>query len=403
MTLETADARSLWYAVHTGEIDEDPSSDGSGYAPVPCEEIGEIEDQLMQLKTSQQDGTMHGATAPEVGPDGWKLTIKTMLRGLPTAAAVGSAPVAGGHMEAFLANMLKDAITEVARQVGSGSDENTLVLAASVGGLQSLMPIYETAKPDSAARQRMQWALVTDAGSAPSYSVRPDFDDPPTTSGVRRASRTFVAPLPGDSAGALIAFVHRVGSTYTTLLGGRLSAVKWTIPARKLAMAEWTFVGDSQIVETKGSLPTFVKSTVPGIVGVKSPVWFNSSKLPTVDVEIDWGLKTSDDESTAGVNGRAGIDVTSLSPKITLTPTYSDALRALRRAITTGPMLIQIGAGVYDGTRCNAIGVHFHEAFLSKSDGKNVSGRHRAGVTVEVSRGALIGGVEPRFAQVALV
>lgn len=405
MTFQSADARALWALQHTGDIDEDPDSDGSDYVSIPCEEIGEIEDGLAQLETSQQDGTEHGASAPEVGPDGWKLTIKTLLRGLGTSGGAGTSPGSMSYMEMFLANLLADSTSEVGRALDSGSSTSSIVLTSSVGGLQSLFPIYEAGKPDSAKRQRTQWAMVTDAGSAPTYAIAPTIDEAPTSSAIKRPAKIFRAPYAGDgeSNGALMAFVHKVGGVATTLLGGRLTGCKWTIQAGKLAMAEWTFQGDSQVVEDKASLPAYTRTTVPGIVGVKSPVWFNGSSIGTADVEIDWSPTMNEDLSTAGVNGRSDLVIAKLAPKITLSPTYSNTIRALKRAITKGPMLIQIGAGVHDGTRLNTIAVHFGEAFASKADGKNDSGRHRAGLAISVSRAGLISGsTRAEFAQVAL-
>lgn len=394
---EIENKRALFVAPRsTGSYGDDPSSSGSGYSYVPVIGLSDWDDGLEQLPTNQQDGTQHGESSPTKGGDGWKFTTTVPILGLAAFAGIAGVPGAADWWDFILAHQFAAMISETGQDVGVGSTTTSLVLTVGTGGLQSLHPVWEAAVPTSAIYQRTQWSVAQDAGPT-TFALAPAYTQAPSTAAVRAGTKTY---LPSDKGGNDLAFVHRMDGVDHTLLGARLTASKWKIGARKTCVAELTFEGDSVVPEQKASLPPITKQTQPHVVGVKSPVWVNGTNMGTSDVEIDWGIVASPTLSTGGNQGRAEWPATEMHPKIALSPIWSNSIRDLKRNITTGPCLIQIGGGAFDGTRLNTMAVHFAEVFAPKADPKGDQGIRRAALMLTASRMGIFSGTTPaRFCQ----
>lgn len=375
----------------------DPSADGSGYTNIPAWEVGEVEDLKLQEPTSQQDGTIHGQTPPEEGADGWRFTMKVPLIGNATAAGDGVAPPAADWLDLIYAHIWDAAIVENGEGLAAASTTSSIVLDAILGGLQSLMPIHEALVPTGG--ERTQWTMITSIATAPTYPVAPTITQAPTTAAIRYGARTY---LPSDAGGATLAFHHKAGEVHKTLLMGRCTSAKIPrTPAKKSLVLDLTFEGTRQIPETKAALPAITRNTVPALKLLRSPVWFNNMPIVTSSIEVDFGINAAQNESTAANEGAADFESISVGPRVMLEPMHTQAIEDLKRNLTLGPMLLQLGAGILSGGRLNTQAIHFALAHAEFSSPKDDRGYRRAPLTIVADRMGMFSGSTPaRLVQV---
>jgi hypothetical protein len=162
-----------------------------------------------------------------------------------------------------------------------------------------------------------------------------------------------------DDGGATLACVVTDDALVYTYLGGRVSRCRIMANAKQRVMVEWTIAFDRRSLDTsKTSLPAAARLAYTPIKMLRSPVIFNNAAIPTRMLEIDFGLTVSEVQDTSATNGRGGHELISIAPTVTIEPLRSDSYDALKRALTRGSLVAQLGAGVLESSRLNTCALH---------------------------------------------
>lgn len=357
--------KALWGALQTGGYDTDPSANGSGYTPWPCDVLPDLADKKEPLPTTYQTGD-NWDTELEEGPDGWELSgVELPLIGLATAAGDGvdASTVTADWLNDILTHVLGATLaTTPGEGVASIGGATAMTLDGDVLDLYDLVPVYEAGVP---ALPRTQWEIVTVDPADNSYTIAPGFADygtvPPTGAAVVYGVKRYTFD---DDGGVPMAFVYRDDGQDYTLLGGRCTSMQIRIPAgggRVKLVTSWR--GNTKTAESKASLPAAVVApAITPIRGVRSPVWFNGTNYGSAEITIDFGISAAEIQSTAGSEGRAGDEHVFQAPMVTIRPQYTNAINNLKRNVTKGRLLVQIGGGILSGGVLNTCAVHFDQA-----------------------------------------
>lgn len=371
--------RSLYLALESGGFGIDPSSDGSGYTAARVSSAYAMADERQLYAIDEATGR-NRPTDVEVGPDGASISIEFPAIGLATAAGDGSAP-AGASVLSILFDSTFGAHQSVSGEGISASANSTVSLDTNALAAGQLV-CCQGASTNSG---RSQWRRVTGATSP--YTIAPaDWVANPDGADVAYGSYQWRDSTQGYSIAAVAVFESSApGTTYTrTYLGGRVTALSYRHDAKGRGTWTATIRFDSQAEDAtaKTSLPAIAVQTIPGITGMLSPVWWGSTAYPVGSVELSWDLGTVDDDSTAGVNGRGGIDVMRADLTITITPLLSPSVwQADANAATARELLVQFGKGVLASSVLNTMALSVPRAKLAAAPGEqDASGLNRYSV-----------------------
>lgn len=390
---------ATFIALETGGPGVDPSADGSGYVHLPTMGDGSdyLQDETELLETDYEIGR-NEPSAPIAGGQGWAYKCRVPLLGLAAAAGDGVTPGANDWLDLLLLHIFGTQVVRDGEGVGSGSTTTTIVADTDVYSVEDLLPIYETGVP--AAGPRTQWGHVeSDAGTG-SYGILPAVTTAPTTAGVVFGHKLYY-PDADHRGGDTISLVRREDDGLYLGGMGRIVAAKFVAPARKGAYLDLSFKGTGYASTTKASLPVPTPIVQTQLRGLLSPVNFNGTSYATDSVEIDLGIQAAPLETTDTADGVSNQEQMALRPKAMFSPLYTNALNDLRRNVTQGRALFQVGAGVLSGGVLGTLAVYFGAAHARAVTKKNANGRNRAGIELAANAGGLLGGQARRFVMIA--
>lgn len=365
--------RRMLHIMAESSFATDPDSDGSSYLYVPAEGIS-YEEGTEILSTTYSTGRNY-PTESEVGADGGSITFQTPLLGL--SAACGAGTNASSVTDDWLDVLLSATFGVQATTAGvaaTGGTTSTFTAASSVGAVQDLIALFTSATPSGAPRT-LWTQLSSITGSGPyTYNLAPNVASAPTSStvsyGVKRYSDD-------DNGGATLACVVTDDALVYTYLGGRVSRCRIMATAKQRVMVEWTIAFDRRSLDAgKTSLPSAAVLPYTPIKMMRSPVIFNGAAIATRTLEIDFGLTVSEVTDTSGTNGRGGHELVGIAPTVTIEPLRADAHDQLKRAMTRGALVAQLGAGVLESSRLNTCAVH-----LARCEAREVSYTAENGMT----------------------
>lgn len=347
--------RRMLHIMAESSFATDPDSDGSSYLYVPAEGIS-YEEGTEILTTAYSTGRNYGTEA-EVGADGGSITFQTPLLGLASAAGAGvnASTITEDWLDVLLSATFGASAT-TAGVAATGGTTTTFTAATSVGAAQDLEALFTASTPSGAPRTIWtQLQSITGAGPF-TYTVSPTMAAAATSSSVSYGIRRY---SDDDDGGATLACVVTDDALVYTYLGGRVSRCRIMANAKQRVMVEWTIAFDRRSLDTsKTSLPAAARLSYTPIKMLRSPVIFNNSAIPTRMLEIDFGLTVSEVQDTSGTNGRGGHELISIAPTVTIEPLRSDSYDALKRALTRGSLVAQLGAGVLESSRLNTCALH---------------------------------------------
>lgn len=365
--------RRMIHIAHESSFAVDPDSDGSDYLYVPAEGISYTEGTEI-LTTAYSTGRNY-ATESEVGADGGEVTFSTPLLGLSSAAGAGvnASTVTADWLDRLLEATFGVAAT-TAGIAATGGSTTTFTAATSVGAAQDLEALFTSATPSGAPRTLWtQLQSITGAGPY-TYNLAPTLAAAATSSTVSYGIKRY---SDDDNGGPTLACVVTDDSLVYTYLGGRVTRCRITAQAKQRVMVEWTIAFDRRSLDaSKMSLPSAAVMPYTPIKLMRSPVIFNGSAIPTRMIEIDFGLSASEVSDTAGVNGRGAHELISIAPTVTIEPLRADSHDQLKRALTRGALVAQLGAGVLESSRLNTCALH-----LARCEAREVSYTADNGIT----------------------
>lgn len=387
------------YLAAEGTYETDPSASGSGYLWVPATSVGELVDKHGLEETNYNTGRNWG-TRFEPLVDGAELELEVPMIGLATAANDGVAPPANDWLDLFLTHIFGTQASLTGDGAGSGSTTTNLVTDGQVAyATQDLLAVFQ----GGLAVNRTQWVVVTSAAS-PNFGVAPTMEQAVTTAGVAFGSKIY---RPDSDGGATIACVYVDDDLTYTLLGGRVTSFSIKGDTNRAIRAKLGIRFSTKTLDgSKSSLPNV--GAGPAVTALKcfgSPVYFNNVNYATAGWELDFGLETAVVPATSGGNGRAGDELITLAPVLTIHPLRTDAIVNLKRGSggdpTVGRMMLQLGAGRFS-TVLNSMAVHFEAAQVIEVSGENENGRPRHAVQIKaIDNGQFSAGVDAHLVQVA--
>ncbi len=362
----------------------DPDATGAAHTYVPAYEIGEIQDTLELLENDHFTGRAHGAVAPEPGADGWSLEITVPPKGLLSAAGdtTDASTVSDDYYDIFLDHFTSTGTTTVGSVLTTVTDGTDVTATVDVHARQELCAIYEADLP-SATAERTQWAFVEHDFGTGRYTIGPTITTP-TTAAIAYGTKQHTV---SDSPGVGLTFVVVQDDVEYTLTGGRCtsSSISMDSPGQ-VWKHKMSFSGDTKTLTTKGAtLPQPGTTAHPPLKGMLSPMWFGTTNLAVSSIEIDFGISSAVQGSTAAVNGRAGYESIALNPTVTVTPLFSNTYTNWKRAATTGAILIQMGSGALSGGVLNTMAIGFHEAVAVEANATDENGRVRQSIQFRVT------------------
>jgi len=334
----------------------DPSATGSSYLYVPAESI--TYEEGTEILTTQYSTGRNYPTEAEVGADGGSITFQTPMLGLSTAA--GAATNASTVTDDWLDILLEAAFGVKATTSGvaaTGGTTTTFTAATNTAAAaQDVVAMFTASTPSGAPRAL--WTQVQSlSGAGPyTFNVAPTLASAPTAStvvyGVKRYSDD-------DNGGSTLSCVVTDDALVYTYSGGRITRCRIMAQAKQRVMMEWTIAFDRRTLDTgKSALPAAAKLAYTPIKMMRSPVIFNNTAIATRSLEIDFGLTASEVTDTAGTNGRGGHELISIAPTVSIEPLRADSHDLLKRNLTRGALLAQLGAGELSGGRLNTCAVH---------------------------------------------
>lgn len=386
----------------------DPDNDGSDYTWMPTFSIGEIPNGLTQLETNYMTGR-GTPTAPIVGPDGGSIEIVTPVIGLGTAGEDGesASQQTDDWYDDCWENHVTDTATEREGEAVLSATGSTITFDASVTDLttRDLIAVYDSSSAALAVRSQI-CQLASGSGAGP-WTVAPTFTNnlssSPTAASVAYGGRHYIwsPTIVGGNSRALVIRDSDVGSsddvgTYLCL-GGRITSrsIVGEAGGRWEDRMTWSFDSITEDASDKSSLPSVgIAPSVTPTVCMLSPVWFNGTAYSTRRIEINFNIESPAIAATAGANGRSGWDIVACNPTVTIEPLATDDLRELKRDITTGQLLVQIGAGILDSGAeyINCCAFHAQSAYVMEADRNDEGGRSRQSVTFKVVEPGIFSG-----------
>ena len=376
--------QSLYVAAESTH-ETDPSADGSGYRFTAHNAIVALNNGREQLPTNHQ--VESGLpTIPQRGPSAWTLEFSIMCRGLAAAAGDGVSPVVADADDLLLTNAFGSTSDRDGVGVDAGSAGTSLVLESGSNAVDyDLIPVYEA----GLATTRTQWAAVTDDSSDPTLAVYPNFTTAgtnPTTAAIAYGCRhyRFLNSYTGS-----LAFYGRHGSHYYSLLGGKVTGLRQSLPNR--GIATWTFQVSGSLWQrlgsAKASAPAATAPTLGGVVGVNGAFFWNGSAYSISSAQIDYGLNAILRAGQDGANGyTAGRNITA-RPTIQIDPLYATGLEDAYDDPqgTNGAMLYQLGAGVLSGGVLNTCALHIDTAWVSQHQQQDRQGERGSQITLSAA------------------
>lgn len=365
----------------------DPSANGAGYLWVPASNVPTKQEELAHLETNFATGSVY-PTAPEAGPDGGMVELLTHIGGFATAGGDGAAPPALDWFDILMNSAFGSYVERSGEGLGAGSTTGSLVLDTDLLSIYDLAPVYEA----GLAPGRTQWARIeADAGSGTYGTVAPLFATAPTTAGVCYATRMY---RPSDAQAYLAAvFVDDNVRTHT-LLGVRAILQSISADHGRSFMAKWRLEFDSKTTDVgKTSLPNPGAAPAFRTLDARlSPVYFNGTAVETSKIEINMNPTVQVLGATAATQGRGGNEIVSYRPEIVVTPQRTGAIEDLRRAVTEGPLLVQLGGGVLAGGQLGTMALHLDNAFVADCKDVDDNGVMRQQLTIRVADAARFSG-----------
>lgn len=389
--MTNARRNTLWAAAQPSAA-TDPSSNGSGYSWVPAEEIEFLADEKAPLPTSYQTGRGF-PTVPIEGSDASAFGYKTPLIGLPAHADDGEDPDTESPAD-WLDILLNQFLGTQGTYNGEGvsaAAAGTITADTDVLSEQDLIAVYDAAT----ATAKTQWHQVTDNASAPQYNVAPNFVETPTATAVIYGSR-FYRRAPLYNGNNHLAFVYSKDGTVYTLLDAAINSFRITAEAGDRIMCEYgVSVSGSKTEETSTKTALPAAGVTPGATPLKltySPVTFNGTPYPTKRVEVDFNISQTVKMAGSGGTGKSGFVQIDIQPVVTIEPLFSDGIENLKRDITTGPLVVQFGAGAVGNGVLNSCALLFPHAFVDGVGDSDDDGLRRQTVTIRAADGGAFGG-----------
>lgn len=376
--------RRAYVALETGGFAVDPSVDGSGYTPARVSVFDTSKNGRIIFDTDEATGRDR-PTDLEPGPDGSEITLSGPLCALAAAAGDGVAPSGTNALFLFFASLFGTAQSVSGEGVASGSTSSTLNTDTNHLSAGQLACVHGAGNSG-----RSQWRRVVGATSP--YTVAPaNWVSTPDNADVSYGSYQFRDGAQGYSV-ALVEVVESVlGSTEIYLhLGGRPTSLSVQFDAKGRATWSVTLRFDSKTEDAsaKSALPAIALQTAPAIKGMLSPIFWGSTKTPVKSATFNWNVNVVDDDSTEGVNGRAGIDKMSADPTCVIVPRFSRSTwEADFNAGTARELLVQFGGGVVSSGLLNSWCFGFPRGQVQAADPTDDAGRPRHSVTIKAVDG----------------
>ena len=265
-----------------------------------------------------------GPKAVVAGRQGGTLSFKTMLRG-------------GNGAESATSKLLKncgmtrtnyaDKLTKI-----TGATSTTLIAltadftAISIGDAV----LVKSASTDQQIRFVTRKQLITPDGTHTTLTVAPAFSDTPAASDNLYAIDTFY-PAQGVPT-KYLAFYFYAGASATAgtspyyLLSNCAGIFKLgTTKTGGLPYIEWTFNVDTWVYVGAAAATLTTDAFAAGHPLLADKLYIDADAVQVADFGFDPGQNLQSDESTAGINGRAGWLYAGNEPKVEFTPYFDDA------------------------------------------------------------------------------
>lgn len=344
--------RKLYIAAETTYAQEAGAANGSAMAYVEATSIGQLVDGKGVIEAPQMTGRPF-PTAMYAGPDGGQFDIEFPIIGLSGSAPSGSSIPAVDWFDTLMRSFFGTADAEA---VGTGIAAFSSGSVTFPGGhgraLQDVMCFTDVG---AATRDRSFPVLIVSQSGVNQFGFSPILlgggtsgNVTPTTSWHVPGYRKYVFNESG-TVGNGTSFTATVvqDSNIYTMRGCRPTAFSISIPSSQIAVGKMTIGYDSKTDETatKTALPVARKRPFSPCQGFANGLWVNGTRYDSMNMEVNFnpGAQNVGDQTSA--NGRGSIDIFDIAPEATVNPLFSTGLLALKRAMTEGPLLIQIGSG----------------------------------------------------------
>lgn len=290
----------------------DPDSDGSDYKHIKV-----LPDAAFQPMADfiEREGLAYSLTKQDavIGAKGGTLTFKVEMKGSGTAA--GSATVATA---AEASALLESVLGTVSRGTGD---------ATTTGSTSSVLNVSDGTR----FSKYMAVCVLGEVRIITSISVNALTLDralslgAPADGSVVYASSKFTR---ANTAHKSLAFVVKRDGIEYTLLGCKITAKLSGFTAKGTCLLDCSVEASDWNVTTKASLPA---TALTGITAVKAPVIKGSplavagTEEPIVTAEFDPGSVFNFQQSTSGLQGRAGLELVDSNPQGSFQPYYSSS------------------------------------------------------------------------------
>lgn len=387
------------YVAAESSFSTDPSADGSGYAYVPATSIGDISDGKTPIRMNYLTGrNWPFGTIP--GVDGGEVEIGFPVVGLATSAGDGASPPAADWYSILMAGAL-GARTALDGEGVASLVTTTLTLDTDAFDAQDVAILAEAGLPSAAAPRAVVAALVGD-GADGSYTTKYAPGVAFTGSAVAYGYERYRPGADQSNTFALVYVFDR--TTQIALLGCRI--VGLTLGVGEAGALEWKarVMFDRMTVNngsgegsmsTKASLPTPAAPAATPAKSVNVIAFLNGTAVACKSINFDFGLTVEPDASTAGANGRAGMRLMDVQPKVTLEPLWAAGYRAAKRQENSDTgvrdVLIQIG-GTGVGGVLNGHVIYLPSMVVMDEAPSSDGNTQRQTVTLEVEDPITIGG-----------
>ena len=373
----------------------DPSANGSGYAWIPALSLPDIP-QGQELLPTDYFTSGPFPTTPIAGAQGGSFDMEIPVIGLATRAGDGTnaSATADDWFDNCLESIFTDSPTERTGETVSSSTTSELTFDAGATDVteQDLVAIYGSGD----VAERSQWVVLTDDASDPAWAIAPNKTG--TSSSVLYGTRQYHCDRNTAFGGSSQAIVIEDGGDINDaeqigaymFLGCRPGSFKLVGEAGQMyrGSVTWLFNDVTEDSGNKTALPApGVGPAVTPLICLLSGFWFNGTQYATRRVDIDLGIQAVPRPATSAAQGRSAYDILTISPTITIEPLRTDAIRELRRGVTEGRLLVQLGAGLPSGTILNSCAVHAENAYVDVADPVDESGTARQTVTFRVTDG----------------
>ena len=383
--------RSLWLALETNYA-EDPSANGAGYLPVASETLGDPTDTLQRIETNYHT-SREWMTAAESGADGATIQFSVPLYGNLTAAGdgVNASTITDDVLDIVLEHLLGASRTTPGEGVNT-SGPATVDLDTDVLNANDPILVYESAMDRAEA-------MFVESEAGGTLTTDTAWNLAPTTAAVAYGAKVYEpnAPYTGGPSMSAVFQDDTIG-TYR-LAGGRVTACSLSGEMGQRALLDVTMRFDHIVEEAsaKTSLPAVL--SVPPTTPVKmlwSPIRVHGAFLGSASVSLDFGVVAAEVKDVSQKNGRSGDEGITLRPVLTVVPLRTESLRVQSRALASGIVGVQLGSGILQGGKVNALQVVFGNGqFVSHS---NTDDEGHARMTIQIE--AKDAGTRP-FVQVA--